>query len=66
MSKNKKSEDKKQKANMNYEVGEDATKYGEFVPSFDAWVTPDRQRKIARKLENPGTDKTGGRADIEK
>ncbi|MBR3133447.1 MAG: hypothetical protein IKG42_05220 [Clostridia bacterium] len=31
---------------------EDATEYGEFVPSFDHWVTPDEQKKIAKKLEN--------------
>ena len=31
---------------------EDATEYGEFVPSFDHLVTPDEQKKIADKLAN--------------
>lgn len=30
---------------------EDVTMYGEFVASFDQWMTPDRQRKKARHLE---------------
>ena len=40
--------------NLNYEMGEDATKYGEFVATFDSWVTPDQQRKIAERLTHPG------------
>jgi len=31
---------------------EDATKYGEFIPSFFAWKTPDEQKDIAEKLAN--------------
>ena len=34
------------------EVGEDTTQYGEFVSSYFAWLTLDRQKKTARKLEN--------------
>ena len=36
------------------EIGEieDPTKYGEFVSSYFAWLTLDRQKKTARKLEN--------------
>lgn len=34
------------------EVGEDATKYGEFISSFFEWNTLERQRKKAEKLEN--------------
>lgn len=36
------------------EIGEieDTTKYGEFVSSYFAWLTLDRQKKIAKKLEN--------------
>ena len=34
------------------ERGEDATKYGEFISSFFAWKTIDRQREIAKKLED--------------
>lgn len=30
---------------------EDATKYGEFVPSFDHWITPDEQKERADELE---------------
>ncbi|MCX7710793.1 MAG: hypothetical protein N2484_13220 [Clostridia bacterium] len=30
---------------------EDTTMYGEFVSSLYNWKTPDRQRKIARHLE---------------
>ena len=34
------------------EVGEDATKYGEFVSSYFAWVSMPEQKKIVEKLEN--------------
>ena len=36
------------------EIGEieDTTKYEEFVSSYFAWLTLDRQKKTARKLEN--------------
>ena len=35
------------------EIGEieDTTKYGEFVSSYFAWLTLDRQKKTAKKLE---------------
>ena len=35
------------------EIGEieDTTKYGEFVSSYFAWLTIDRQKKTSRKLE---------------
>lgn len=34
------------------EVGEDATKYGEFISSYFAWVSlPDQKEKV-EKLEN--------------
>lgn len=34
------------------EVGEDATKYGEFISSYFAWVSlPDQKRRVER-LEN--------------
>ena len=40
---------------MDYEFGEDATKYGEFVPTFHSWMTPDEQRKIVdEKLGGAG------------
>lgn len=39
------------KRNIKDERIEDTTLYGEFISSFDKWVTPDRQREIARHLE---------------
>jgi hypothetical protein len=42
---------KKNKTNIKDERIEDNTLYGEFIPSFDQWMTPDRQRKVARHLE---------------
>ncbi len=30
---------------------EDATMYGEFVPSYYKWKTPEQQKEIARYLE---------------
>lgn len=34
------------------EVGEDATKYGEFISSFFEWNTLEGQKRKAEKLEN--------------
>ena len=54
---------RKNRTNISDERIEDNTMYGEFIPSFDQWMTPDRQRKIARHLEEitdelaPGDDK---------
>ncbi|MDP4092314.1 MAG: hypothetical protein Q8920_03045 [Bacillota bacterium] len=42
---------KKNKTNITDERIEDTTKYGEFISSFHQWVTPDRQRKTARHME---------------
>lgn len=42
---------KKNKNNIKDERIEDVTMYGEFIPSLDQWITPDRQRSIARHLE---------------
>lgn len=46
---------------MKEEIGdmepvEDVTKYGEFVSSYFAWLTLERQKKQAKKMENM-TDK---------
>lgn len=30
---------------------EDSTEYGEFISSFDAWITPEEQKRKARYLE---------------
>ena len=37
--------------NIEDERIEDTTLYGEFISSFDQWITPDRQRVIAKYLE---------------
>ena len=42
---------KKDKNNIKDERIEDATMYGEFISSFDQWITPDRQKKVAQHLE---------------
>ena len=34
------------------EVGEDATKYGEFVSSYFAWIPLSEQKEKVNKLEN--------------
>lgn len=33
------------------EEGDDATKYGEFISSYFAWLTPDKQRKRAEEID---------------
>ena len=47
--------DKKEKAeidSMSMEVGEDATKYGEFISSYFAWISLPNQKEKAEELEN--------------
>ena len=39
------------KINKNGEMLEDTTEYGEFVASFDAWMTPEEQKKRAEYLQ---------------
>ncbi len=34
------------------EVGEDSTKYGEFISSYFAWVSLPKQKEKVEKLEN--------------
>ena len=53
MSKKKKNIQERKKC----EVGEDATKYGEFVSSYFAWVSLPEQKNIANKLEKITKDK---------
>lgn len=36
---------------------ENVTKYGEFVSSYFAWLTPERQKKRAEDLEEAGNKK---------
>ena len=46
-------EDKKKiQEKITYEVGEDATKYGEFISSYFAWVPLQEQKNIVNKLED--------------
>ena len=35
-----------------YEIGEDATQYGEFITSYFAWIPLSVQKKKAEDLEN--------------
>ena len=44
-------EDKKKIRHSISEI-EDATKYGEFVSSYFAWLTLDRQKNKAKEMEN--------------
>lgn len=48
---NKESE-KRIKEKITYASGEDATKYGEFVSSYFAWIPLSEQKETANKLEN--------------
>lgn len=40
-----------------YETGEDISKYGEFICSYFAWVSPNEQKTKVKKLENITKDK---------
>ena len=55
MSKKKEREDSYNKNeytnSQELEVGEDATKYGEFISSYFAWITLPEQKEKAKKLE---------------
>lgn len=33
---------------------EDTTEYGEFISSFDAWLTPEEQKRNAERMEHLG------------
>lgn len=55
MTDNTYNDNKKLKNNTN-EQTEDTTKYGEFVSSYFAWMTLDKQKEKAKKMENM-TDK---------
>ena len=50
------------------EVGEDATKYGEFVSSYFAWIPLPKQKEKAEEMGKNGTDPKlpikGGNDDI--
>lgn len=42
---------KKEKMEMQVEVGEDASKYGEFISSYFAWISLAKQKERAEHLE---------------
>ena len=52
--------DKKQKNHLAYSklkergIIEDTTEYGEFIASFDAWLTPEEQKRRAKHIEDLG------------
>lgn len=48
----KKEDKEKQVETAVSEVGEDATKYGEFISSYFAWVSLPEQKEKVNKLEN--------------
>lgn len=53
MDKNKKMKDKEKQVEIAVsEVGEDATKYGEFISSYFAWVSLPEQKDRVDELEN--------------
>lgn len=39
-----------EKENIAMELTEDTTQYGEFVPSFHVWLTPEKQKETAERL----------------
>jgi len=50
---NKEAQTKEMKAEIGeLEDMEDVTKYGEFVSSYFAWISPERQKKRANEMEN--------------
>ena len=42
----------KKKLNDESENTEDTTKYGEFISSYFAWLTPEKQKKRAKEIDN--------------
>ena len=40
-----------------FEIGDDSTKYGEFISSYFAWITPEEQKRKVDKLQNMTKDK---------
>lgn len=53
MEEDKKREDKEKQVEISVsEVGEDSTKYGEFISSYFAWVSLPQQKDRVNELEN--------------
>jgi hypothetical protein len=57
---------KDNKKNVKDERIEDGTMYGEFIASFDQWITPDKQRENAQHLEEITTELTPDIKNIKK
>ena len=49
--KNREDKEKQVEFGVN-EIGEDATKYGEFISTYFAWVSLPEQKEITEKLQN--------------
>ena len=45
-------DEKNKEDNSKVEVGEDTTKYGEFISSYFAWISLPNQKEKAKDLEN--------------
>lgn len=43
---------KKAREEFGVEVGEDSTKYGEFISSYFAWISLPEQKEKAEKMQN--------------
>ncbi len=52
MSENLKKKIKSEKEKYDIELGEDITKYGEFISSYFAWISPSEQKERAIELQN--------------
>ncbi len=56
--------DKKQKNHLAYSklkekgIIDDVNEYGEFIATFDAWLTPEEQKRRAQHIEDLGTEGT--------
>ena len=49
---NKEENKSKKVRNNDFEVGEDATKYGEFISSYFSWVSLQHQKERVEELQN--------------
>ena len=58
--------DEKNKNQEIGEIGEDATKYGEFVSSYFGWVSLEEQKRQAEKLQKITKKKEKQRKSLKK
>lgn len=49
--------EKKNDISKKYEIGEDATQYGEFISSYFAWIPLSVQKRKTEELENMTNNK---------